>query len=117
MLAMTATPIPRTLALAFFGDMDLSSLREKPPGRQPIDTRAVNAERIDEVVAGLGRAIKAGARVYWVCPLVEGSEDSDLAAAEDRAEDLRNSSATCGSRPRPDERPRQGRRPWRLSQG
>jgi ATP-dependent DNA helicase RecG len=88
-LAMTATPIPRTLALAFFGDMDLSTLREKPPGRQRIDTRAVNAERIDEVVSGLGRAIKAGARVYWVCPLVAGSEESDLAAAQDRAEDLR----------------------------
>ena len=89
MLAMTATPIPRTLALAYFGDMELSSLREKPPGRLPIDTRAVNVERIDEVVAGLGRAIKTGARVYWVCPLVEGSEDTDLAAAQDRAEDLR----------------------------
>ena len=88
-LAMTATPIPRTLALAYFGDMELSSLREKPPGRLPIDTRAVNVERIDEVVAGLFRAIKTGARVYWVCPLVEGSEDSDLAAAQDRAEDLR----------------------------
>ena len=88
-LAMTATPIPRTLALAYFGDMELSSLREKPPGRLPIDTRAVNVERIDEVVAGLGRAIKTGARVYWVCPLVEGSEEVDLAAAQDRAEDLR----------------------------
>jgi ATP-dependent DNA helicase RecG len=88
-LAMTATPIPRSLALAYFGDMDLSSLREKPPGRQPIDTRAINVERIDEVVAGLSRAIQAGARVYWVCPLVEGSEESDLAAAQDRAEDLR----------------------------
>jgi ATP-dependent DNA helicase RecG len=88
-LAMTATPIPRTLALAYFGDMELSSLREKPPGRQKIDTRAVNVERIDEVVAGLSRAIKAGARVYWVCPLVEGSEESDLAAAQDRADDLR----------------------------
>ena len=88
-LAMTATPIPRTLALAFFGDMDISSLREKPPGRQPIDTRAISVERIDEVVAGLSRAIGAGARIYWVCPLVEGSEDSDLAAAQDRAEDLR----------------------------
>ena len=88
-LAMTATPIPRTLALAFFGDLEISTLREKPPGRQPIDTRVVNAERIDEVVAGLGRALHAGARVYWVCPLVEGSEDSDLAAAQDRAEDLR----------------------------
>ncbi len=88
-LAMTATPIPRTLALAFFGDMEISSLREKPPGRQPIDTRAISVERIDEVVAGLSRAVGAGARVYWVCPLVEGSEDSDLAAAQDRAEDLR----------------------------
>jgi ATP-dependent DNA helicase RecG len=88
-LAMTATPIPRTLALAFFGDMEVSSLREKPPGRKPIDTRAIPVERIDEVVAGLGRAIQAGARVYWVCPLVEGSEDSDLAAAVDRADDLR----------------------------
>jgi ATP-dependent DNA helicase RecG len=88
-LAMTATPIPRTLALAFFGDMDISSLREKPPGRQPIDTRAISVERIDAVVAGLSRAIGAGARIYWVCPLVEGSEDSDLAAAQDRTEDLR----------------------------
>jgi ATP-dependent DNA helicase RecG len=88
-LAMTATPIPRTLALAYFGDMDFSALREKPPGRQPIATRTINADRIDEVVAGLGRALKDGARVYWVCPLVAGSEDSDLAAAQDRAEDLR----------------------------
>jgi len=88
-LAMTATPIPRTLALAYFGDLELSSLREKPPGRQTIDTRAINLERIDEVVSGLARAIGAGARVYWVCPLVEGSEDSDLAAAQDRADDLR----------------------------
>ena len=88
-LAMTATPIPRSLALAYFGDMDFSALREKPPGRQPITTRTVSAERIDEVVAGLGRALKDGARVYWVCPLVAESEDSDLAAAQDRAEDLR----------------------------
>ncbi len=88
-LAMTATPIPRTLALAFFGDMEVSSLREKPPGRKPIDTRAVNVERIDEVVSGLARAFKSGARAYWVCPLVEGSEETDLAAAEDRAEDLK----------------------------
>jgi ATP-dependent DNA helicase RecG len=88
-LAMTATPIPRSLALAYFGDMDLSALREKPPGRQPIQTSAVNTERIDEVVAGLGRALKNGARVYWVCPLVAESEDSDLAAAEARADDLR----------------------------
>jgi ATP-dependent DNA helicase RecG len=88
-LAMTATPIPRTLALAYFGDMDFSVLREKPPGRRPIATRMVSAERIDEVVAALGRALKDGARVYWVCPLVAESEDSDLAAARERAEDLR----------------------------
>ncbi len=110
MLAMTATPIPRTLALAYFGDMDFSALREKPPGRQPIDTRAVNVERIDEVVAGLGRAIKTGARVYWVCPLVEGSEEIDLAAAQDRAEDLRKFFGAQGRPcPWPDEGPRQGR--------
>jgi len=88
-LAMTATPIPRSLALAYFGDMDFSALREKPPGRKPITTRTVSAERIDEVVAGLGRALKDGARVYWVCPLVAESEESDLAAAQDRAEDLK----------------------------
>ena len=88
-LVMTATPIPRTLVLTYFGDMDVSVLREKPPGRQPIDTRALPAERIDEVVAAIDRAMKSGARVYWVCPLVEENEDLDLAAAEERAEVLR----------------------------
>jgi ATP-dependent DNA helicase RecG len=89
LLVMTATPIPRTLVLAYFGDMDVSALTEKPPGRQPIDTRALPIERLDEVVAGIGRAIADGARAYWICPLVEESETLDLAAAEARSEDLR----------------------------
>jgi len=88
-LVMTATPIPRTLALAYFGDMDLSALTEKPPGRTPVDTRAMPLERLDEVVAGVGRAIASGARAYWVCPLVEESEALDVAAAQQRAEALR----------------------------
>jgi ATP-dependent DNA helicase RecG len=90
LLVMTATPIPRSLVLAYFGDMDVSALREKPPGRQPIDTRAMPIERIDEVVAGLSRALGQSARAYWICPLVEESETLDVAAAEDRAEALRS---------------------------
>jgi ATP-dependent DNA helicase RecG len=84
LLVMTATPIPRTLALTVYGDMDVSKLTEKPAGRLPIDTRVLPLERMDEVVAGLGRSIKSGQRAYWVCPLVEESELVDLAAAEDR---------------------------------
>ena len=89
LLVMTATPIPRTLVLTFFGDMDVSTLRDKPAGRTPIDTRAVPLDRLDEVVAGVGRALASGARVYWVCPLVDESEDSDTAAASERAATLR----------------------------
>ena len=89
LLVMTATPIPRSLALAYFGDMDVSVLDEKPPGRTPIDTRVLPLERLEEVVAAIGRAVAAGARAYWVCPLVEDSEEVDLAAAEARAEALR----------------------------
>ena len=89
LLVMTATPIPRTLVLAYFGDMDVSALTEKPPGRTPIDTRAIPLDRLTEVVAGIGRAIAAGARAYWVCPLVEESEALDVAAAQERAEALR----------------------------
>jgi ATP-dependent DNA helicase RecG len=84
LLVLTATPIPRTLVLTFFGDMDVSELREKPAGRQKIDTRAVPLERLGEVVDGVARAIEEGRRVYWVCPLVEESESVDLAAAEKR---------------------------------
>jgi ATP-dependent DNA helicase RecG len=89
MLVLTATPIPRTLVLTYFGDMEISELREKPAGRQPIDTRAVALERLNEVVGAVGRALGEGKRVYWVCPLVEESEMSDLAAAEDRFADLK----------------------------
>ena len=88
LLVMTATPIPRSLVLAYFGDMDVSALREKPPGRQPIDTRVMPVERLGEVVARLGQATAAGARAYWICPLVEESETTDVAAAEERAEAL-----------------------------
>jgi ATP-dependent DNA helicase RecG len=73
-LVLSATPIPRTLVLTYFGDMDVSELREKPAGRQPIDTRAVPNSRLDEVVDAVGRALQAGKRVYWICPLVEESE-------------------------------------------
>ena len=83
-LVMTATPIPRTLTLTVYGDMDVSRLDEKPAGRQPIDTRLISNERTDEVMEALRRKIKTGARVYWVCPLVEESEKIDLAAAEER---------------------------------
>lgn len=88
LLVMTATPIPRTLALTVYGDMDVSKLTEKPAGRLPIDTRVLPSERMDEVIAGLGRSIASGNRAYWVCPLVEDSELVDLAAAEDRFNQL-----------------------------
>jgi ATP-dependent DNA helicase RecG len=83
-LVMTATPIPRTLLLTAYGDMDASRLDEKPPGRQPIDTRILPSSRIEEIVSGLSRALQRQTRIYWVCPLVEESETSDLAAAEER---------------------------------
>ena len=89
LLVMTATPIPRSLVLAYFGDMDVSALREKPPGRQPIDTRVLPIERLEEVVARLSGALASGARAYWICPLVEESETLDVAAAEERAAALR----------------------------
>jgi ATP-dependent DNA helicase RecG len=88
-LVLTATPIPRTLVLTYFGDMDISELREKPPGRQPIDTRTIPMSRIEEVEDAVGRALTEGKRAYWVCPLVEESEKIDLAAAEARFEELR----------------------------
>jgi ATP-dependent DNA helicase RecG len=84
LLVMTATPIPRTLVLTYFGDMDVSELREKPAGRTPVDTRTVSLDRINEVVDAVDRALQEGARAYWICPLVEESELVDLAAAEER---------------------------------
>ena len=83
-LAMTATPIPRTLTLAQYGEMDVSRLDEMPPGRQPIDTRVVAGDRIDDVAAALARHIDGGGQAYWVCPMVRDSETEDLAAAEAR---------------------------------
>jgi ATP-dependent DNA helicase RecG len=85
LLVMTATPIPRTLTLTHYGEMDVSRLDEMPPGRQPIETRVISDERLTEVIDGLGRHLAAGRQAYWVCPLVEESEVSDLAAAEERA--------------------------------
>lgn len=89
MLVMTATPIPRSLALAQFGDMDLSVLDEKPAGRQPVRTTVIADSRMAEVLDHLDRALAAGARAYWVCPLVEESEAVDLTAAEARFKELR----------------------------
>jgi ATP-dependent DNA helicase RecG len=88
-LAMTATPIPRTLTLSHYGEMDVSRLDEMPPGRQPIETRVISDQRLDEVVDGIGRHLAKGGQAYWVCPLVDESEVSDLAAAEQRAAALK----------------------------
>ncbi len=84
LLVMTATPIPRTLTMTAYGDMDVSQLDEKPPGRIPVDTRAMPLERLDEVVQAVRRAVGDGDRVYWVCPLVEESDVIDIAAVEAR---------------------------------
>ncbi|MEX6508623.1 ATP-dependent DNA helicase RecG [Jiella sp. M17.18] len=89
LLVMTATPIPRTLVLSAFGDMDVSRLSGKPAGRKPITTVAVPMERLGAIVERAGQAIAAGERIYWVCPLVEESEKSDLMAAEERCRQLR----------------------------
>ena len=88
-LVMTATPIPRSLALAQYGDMDVSVLDEKPPGRKPVQTALVSTARMDEVVEHLRQAIDAGRQAYWVCPLVEESELVNLTAAQSRFEHLR----------------------------
>jgi Helicase conserved C-terminal domain len=85
---MTATPIPRTLVLALYGDMAVSELREKPPGRQPIDTRAMPLARLDRILAAVDRALRDGGRLYWVCPLIGAAEDADQAAAEQRYQAL-----------------------------
>lgn len=87
-LAMTATPIPRTLMLANYGDMDVSIIRDKPAGRQPVNTKVIPLSRLGEVVDGIERALKTGTKIYWVCPLIEESEATDLAAAMERWEAL-----------------------------
>jgi ATP-dependent DNA helicase RecG len=85
LLVMTATPIPRTLTLTQYGEMDVSRIDEMPPGRTPVETRVISEEKVPDVVDGLGRHIAAGNQAYWVCPLVEEGEKSDAAAAEERA--------------------------------
>jgi ATP-dependent DNA helicase RecG len=87
-LLMSATPIPRTLMMTAYGDLDVSRLTEKPPGRHPVDTRTVALERIEDVVAAVGRALAREAKVYWICPMVEESETADLAAVEERHKTL-----------------------------
>ncbi|UWQ16632.1 ATP-dependent DNA helicase RecG [Jannaschia sp. M317] len=88
-LVMTATPIPRSLALTQYGDMDLSVLDEKPPGRTPVQTATVPVTRMDDVIAKLRTAVNEGRQAYWVCPLVEESEVADLTSAEERFRSLR----------------------------
>ncbi|RFB06005.1 ATP-dependent DNA helicase RecG [Parvularcula marina] len=83
-LVMTATPIPRTLALTTYGDMEVSQIREKPPGRKPVTTRALPLERIEDVISAIGRALEKGDQVYWVCPLVADTEMLDLTSVESR---------------------------------
>ena len=85
LLVMTATPIPRTLTLTQYGEMDVSRIDEMPPGRTPVETRVISEEKLPDVIEGLGRHIAAGNQAYWVCPLVEESEKTDAAAAEERA--------------------------------
>ncbi len=89
LLVMTATPIPRTLTLTQYGEMDVSRIDEMPPGRSPVETRVICDQKLAEVVDALGRHIAAGGQAYWVCPLVEESETTDAAAAEERARVLK----------------------------
>ena len=88
-LFMTATPIPRTLLLTHYGDLEVSKLTEKPAGRKPVKTVAMSSDRIEDVLSGLGRQLAEGAQIYWVCPLVETSDVSELAAAQEREAHLR----------------------------
>jgi ATP-dependent DNA helicase RecG len=88
-LVMTATPIPRTLTLTSYGDMEVSRIDEKPPGRKPVDTRLLPKEKIETMVDAIARQLEKGSRAYWVCPLVEDSEVLDLQAAEARYDILR----------------------------
>src|SRR6185503_5703665 len=89
LLVMTATPIPRTLTLTQYGEMDVSKIDEMPPGRTPVETRVISDERLPDVIDGLGRHLATGGQAYWVCPLVEESDKSDRAAVEQRAAVLR----------------------------
>jgi ATP-dependent DNA helicase RecG len=94
-LVMTATPIPRTLMLTAYGDMDVSRLREKPAGRKPVDTRVMALNKLEEVAHSIGRMVQKGARIYWVCPLVEESDKLEIAAAEERFDHLKSLYGDC----------------------
>ena len=89
LLVMTATPIPRTLALTAYGDMEVSQIAEKPPGRKPVDTRAIPLAKLGSVVEAVGRAVSRGEQVYWVCPLVEQNDLLGQTSAEERYDALR----------------------------
>ena len=84
LLVMTATPIPRTLALTAYGDMDVSVIREKPPGRKPVTTRIIPLERLEDITAAIERVINKNEQAYWVCPLVDDSDIMPLTAVETR---------------------------------
>jgi len=88
-LVMSATPIPRTLTLTLYGDMDISILDEKPANRKEIQTSVLNSNKLESLIYSLEDRIKEGEKIYWVCPLVEESEKLDLAAATERYQDLR----------------------------
>ena len=110
MLVMTATPIPRTLLMTHYGDLDVSRLTEKPAGRKPIVTKSIAIDSIERLIDRLRVQLAEGAQVYWVCPLIESSEKSELAAAEERhahlSQHLRRQkpsgccTAPCPTRPR-----------------
>lgn len=89
LLVMTATPIPRTLTLTQYGEMDVSRIDEMPPGRSAVETRVISDERLSDIIEGLSRHLASGNQAYWVCPLVEESETSDASAAEERARQLK----------------------------
>lgn len=95
-LVMTATPIPRTLTLTVYGDLSVSIIDELPPGRKPVETRAIGVKKLPGLLSFLEERMKKGERVYWICPLIEESETLDLAAAEDRFTDLRERFAPLG---------------------
>ncbi len=94
-LVMTATPIPRTLALTAYGDMDISRIREKPPGRTPVTTSTIPHDRLDDVIAAIGRKMATGEQVYWVCPLIEEDEDGATATEEPRETAAETAAATA----------------------
>ncbi len=96
MLALSATPIPRTLSMTIYGDMDISIINEKPAGRIPIKTTKLPMARIGELIARIKSQIDSGAKVFWVCPLVTETEESDMTAAQERYEDLRRYFPTAG---------------------